>query len=296
MIMNNISNDVLNNSAQSFVQSNFKLIEAVNFTIISLTTLSIACNVLALWMVFLCKTLPAYLTFTSTSFLLSNLLGTLSVLLFRMVIYGFEFKDPILDYIQFITTGSFFSISTASITFMSVNRVIVVSAPHSYKRVISAKVVGAILCMVWVLIIAVSLTAWALEQLHFVDKNPSYRNIPRRINTGIRLTFSVITTLTCGMLVYRLNTSQTILFHRRFYRVTRILIMIIVAHTLFDLPSLVNFTLSEIIPNAKGSTWSILLQIVGFVCISANSVFDACIYTFSIKEYKRKVCLTFCRK
>ena len=272
------------------------VVEIINIMTIVSTMVPILCIAFALWMVFMCQKLPGHLKYTSISFLLSNLLFFLTVLLFRLLIYGFNMKHAILQSGQFISSGIFSAISGATVTLMSVDRLIAVQWPFLYKRFVTDRVIISSLCVGWLGIMSTMLSAWLPAHTYLLGSGESMLFISRRINVATVLTFPILTILASSVLLYRLKTDKGEWLQKKAHRVTRILVMIIMTHTFLTMPFVIHFTMLEIKPELTTLAIRKLLHLLVYLCFVANSVFDSFFYTLNIKECKENAFRIFGRK
>lgn len=273
-------------------------IETINFVVISITVASLVCLCFSFWMVLLCRRLPPHIKYTAVSFLLSNILAFLCVLVHRIFIYGLAMHLPLLKSSQFTTTSMFFAIASATVTQMSTDRLIAVMTPFQHKRYMTRKNVLLALCMQWVGVSILMLSAWSLSLPcpYSFGEQLQQLGLSRYVNVFTALVFPVLSMLACSALLYRLNRKNRKLerFQKRFYRVTRLLFTTIVVHTVLGLPYVVHFTILEIFPASADLAWRKVLQTFSYVCLCGNLLFNSFFYVLSLKECRNNAARVFC--
>lgn len=294
--------DYWNGSASKLVTSDDRLTYTINIVILCVSTVPMMCNIFALWMLCLCKRLPPHLKYPSVSLLLSNLLGFLTVVLYRLLTFGFKLKHPIAESLLYMSAGTLFTVASASVAHMSVDRLIAFRKPFVHKCIVNRRTVRLSLLLGWVTIISVMLTPWLVTVTWRGTENRNQAATKRftllkhvRIHLVPMLLFPVLTSLACISLMYQLKANKNRKIQRKLYRVTRILVTIIVVHTLMGIPHVVHFTVVEIRPDLTEQSWRKLLHLLVYVCLTVSSIFDAFFFTLNIKECRQKVAFVFCR-
>lgn len=286
LILNASIDTTLNDSFPVLALQDRNLVAIINVVVFIFSAVPILCNIFALWMVSSCKKIPPHLKYPSVSLLLSNLLAFTTTVLFQLLVYAFKMKTSTLDLLQYVFTAAFFTVASATVTHMSADRLLAIWDPFLHKRIIKGKVVKQGLCICWVVILTVMVTP-SLVTIFVVGENTQDNHLPHTSMTLILL-FPALTIFSCIALMCRLNRAGNEFFQRRFYRVTRILVMVIVMYTLLELPFVVHFVVMDLRPDLKEQGWRKLLHVLVLVCFSVNSIFDAFFYTLNIKECKRR--------
>lgn len=287
-----------------------RTLQAVNYFLILVNITVIVCDVTVIHILRKCKRIPRQCKQLSISFIISGAIAAACFIIHSVAIFGIGINTDIIHNSRIDTVAVMNSISSASLTALSVERVLALKANLKYAIFLEKVNMYLVIALIWFIHIVIMISMvligfqihcnWKLENCDIWKLNDI-----ARIAMIFVIPFIYGTVLvSCNSIIYRIarrhakqidemngtifrcQAVNAVSVSDSQYATTRVIIHIVTAYIVLQTPAFVCMFISSIFVHLRDQMVIRIFRGISYLFVQANSVVNLYLYVMKLQECK----------